>query len=480
MDLMKWDMFTVMPPTGRAYRAQSSTYMTGKRTELFTSQESRALADYLKGVDASQLDTDLDRAVIRRFAANFDRATAIPADLLLQISDSHFECDAAWLEARRVNDYMVWKPALENYFELKYKAAQIAEPNKHPLEYLMNLYDEDLTVETCGRLLEELKKGVSEVMSKVLPACQDIDESILDEFVNHEEDIDALIHYLCYQFGYTDEMSCYGKILHPWSASLAPYDTRVTTGTIDTGIDNLLTGVHEMGHALYSRGSSPAVIEAGIWGGMKGSAHESQSRFYENIICRSPEFWEYFFPFVQERFPTLRSWNSRAFTQVILKVKPSFIRTRADELTYSLHPVIRFEIERELFEHKLNFAHLSEAWNDKYEELLGIRPTNDLDGCLQDIHWTEDFGKFQSYPMGNIFDGQLFGGIMRDIPDFYAQVNHGQFEDIHKWFADKIHQHGFTYPTMALMERASGEPITTKYYLDYIRNKFYNIYDIKE
>ena len=161
-------------------------------------------------------------------------------------------------------------------------------------------------------------------------------------------------------------------------------------------------------------------------------------------------------------------------------MNPQFKRTSADELTYNLHPVIRFELERDLFEGKLSFDRLSEAWNDKYEESLGIRPTNDLEGCLQDIHWTEDFGKFQSYAMGNIFDGMLLQGILRDIPDFYAQVAAGQFEDVHNWMHDKVHQYGFTYPTMAVMERAAGEKITSRYYIDYMKHKYCSIYGIEE
>ena len=150
------------------------------------------------------------------------------------------------------------------------------------------------------------------------------------------------------------------------------------------------------------------------------------------------------------------------------------------ELTYSIHPVIRFELERDMFDRKLDFKDLSRVWNDKYEESLGIRPANDLEGCLQDIHWTEDFGKFQSYPMGNIFDGALLKRVLVEIPDFYTQVSQGRFEDIHTWFGKNIHQYGFTYLTMDLMRRATGGEIESKYFLDYIRNKYYTLYGVKD
>ena len=480
IDLMKWDRITYMPSTGRAYRANTSVYFSDKRVELFSTKECHELADKFRSLDASDYETDLERAVARRFLFNFNNANGTPAELQSEITRVQFENDAAWLEARRQNDYSIWKPVLKKYFDLKYKAAQIADPNKHPLQVLMNFYDEDLTVDECSRLLGELKTEMSKLMFKVLPASRDVDDSILNIFYHREKDIDELSAYACHRFGYTADKASFAKVVHGWSTMLSPRDSRVTVSKSDTGIDNFFTYIHEMGHSLYSLGSNDEVVEAGVWGGMKGSAHESQSLFYENIIGRSPEYWEFFFPFFQERFPELRSWNAKDFFKTLIKVNPQFKRTSADELTYNLHPVIRFELERDLFEGKLSFDRLSEAWNDKYEESLGIRPTNDLEGCLQDIHWTEDFGKFQSYAMGNIFDGQLLQGVLRDIPDFHAQVASGRFEDIHNWMHDKVHQFGFTYPTMAVMERASGEKITSKYYIDYMKNKYYSIYGLTD
>lgn len=478
--LMKWDSKTYMPSTAREYRASTSVYFTGKRAQLFTEERCTQVANLLKGLSPDDFESDLDAAISRRFLFNYDRCTSVPLDLQEEISKVHFETDAAWVEARKQKDYKIWKPSLERYFELKYKAAQITDPNKHPLQVMMNFYDEDLDIDTCSRLLGELKTGVSEVMFRVLPYSQKIDNSVLEVFKHQTEEIDNLSAFLCHRFGYTADMASFAKVIHGWSAMLGPHDSRITVSRADTGIDNLFTYAHEMGHSLYSLGSSQDVIDAGVWGGMKGSAHESQSRFYENMICRSPEFWRFFFPFVQARFPELRDWTSDSFFAVLTKVTPSFKRTSADELTYSIHPVIRFELEKELFDRTLSFDQLSEAWNDKYEESLGIRPSNDLEGCLQDIHWTEDFGKFQSYPMGNIFDGQILNCVLRDIPDFYSQVSVGQFEDIHVWMHDHIHQYGFTYPTMAVMERATGEKITSKYYLDYIRQKYYRIYGVSE
>lgn len=478
--LMKWDSKTYMPRTARDYRAVTSTYFSGKRAQLFTTEECHTIADKLSELRAVGFSSDIDAAVCRRFLFNYQRCTSVPLDLQEQITRTHFETDAAWMEARRQNDYSIWKPSLEKYFELKYRAAQITDPNKHPLQVMMNFYDEDLDIDVCSKLLGELKNGVSKIMFRVLPYSQEIDASILDIFMHRVQDIDELSAYLCHCFGYTADMASFAKVVHGWSAMLGPHDSRVTVSMADTGIDNLFTYAHEMGHSLYSLGSNQEVIDAGIWGGMKGSAHESQSRFYENFICRSPEFWQFFFPFVQARFPELRSWTPDEFFRVVTKVSPQFKRTSADELTYSIHPVIRFELEKELFDRTLSFDKLSEAWNDKYEESLGIRPSNDLEGCLQDIHWTEDFGKFQSYPMGNIFDGQIYQCVLRDIPDFYSQVASGQFEAIHTWMHDHIHQYGFTYPTMAVMERATGGPIKSSYYLDYIQKKYYKLYGIED
>lgn len=479
LNLFKWDMMAYMPETGRPWRVKSSTYFNAKRSELYLTAESKAIATAFKDMDPADFETDIDRAVARRFMAEYNTCAGLPMEMQIAISDAHFESDAAWTEARRVNDYKVWQPALERFFELKMKAADIIAPGKHPLETMINVYDEDLTVETCGRLFTELKHAVSEAMLKVVPACKDVDDSFLAVMERDKKAIDELTVFVCHNFGYTADMASFAKIIHAWSATIGPRDCRVTTGKTNVGHDTLFTGAHEMGHSLYGRGSSEEVVEAGIWGGMKCSAQESQSRFYENIICRSPEYWHFFYPFVQERFPEMRKIDCETFFRAVMKVKPSLKRTTADELTYNLHPIIRFEIERELFEGKLSFDNVPKAWGDKYEESLGIRPKTDNEGCLQDIHWTEDFGKFQSYTMGNIFDGQLLKCILQDIPDFYTQVENGKFVDVHNWFQDKIYQHGYTYPTVNVMERATGEDIKAKYYIDYIQNKYYTLYGVK-
>lgn len=480
INLLKWDMMTYMPEAGRPWRVRTSTYMTSKQAELFITPEGRALAGYFKDMDVSALESDIDKAVVRRFLANYETCAGLPLEMQEEISNAHFASDAAWNEARRRNDYQIWKPALQHFFDLKYRAAEMLAPNKHPLETMINVYDEDLTVDMCNRLFGELKHAVSEIMFKVAPACAEIDDSFLAVMGQDLKAVDDLMIYACHRFGYTADMASFAKIVHGWSATIGPRDCRVTTNRSGGGHDTLFTGAHEMGHSLYGRGSSEEVVAAGIWGGMKCSAQESQSRFYENIICRSPEFWEFFYPFVQERFPELRSVDKNSFFRAVMKVKPSLKRTTADELTYNLHPIIRYEIERDLFERKLSFDKIPEVWADKYEESLGIRPANDVEGCLQDIHWTEDFGKFQSYTMGNIFDGQLLRCILTDIPDFYRQIEQGRFADVHSWFTDKIYRHGYTYPTVNVMERATGESIKAEYYINYIRSKYYTLFGVED
>lgn len=478
LNLMKWDFKAYLPPSGRDWHVESRTFLTAKRAELFTAKESYRIADILAGADPDGWECDIDRGVVRRFLHCFYQCTKVPADLQIELTEAHFVCDAAWHAARAKNDYHIWRPALENYFEIKYKVCQLIDPNKHPLEVLMNDYDEDLTVDECGRLLKELKEGVSDIMFKVLPACEEVDDSFLDVFYESVSDVDALYRYLTHQFGYTSDKASFAKVVHAWSGSIGPHDGRVTVSRGNFGIDNLFTAVHEMGHSLYSIGSSKEVVDAGLWGGMTGSAHESQSRFYENMICRTPEFWNYFYPFVQERFPQVLGIPIEKFVRALLKVRPTLKRTTADELTYSIHPVIRFEIEKDMFDRVLDFSKLPEIWGDKYEESLGIRPDNDFEGCLQDVHWTEDFGKFQSYPMGNIFDGALRKCLLVDIPDFYNHLSNGYFDDINQWFKDQIHQHGYTYPTMELMRKVTGKEISSRDYLEYLEDKYFNLFGV--
>lgn len=478
--LMTWDTLAYMPETGRAYRNETAVYFMGKRTQLFVTAESRAAAEILRELAPADFSSDTERGLARMFLLNFKQSNGVPLDLQEEIAKMHFVTSEAWQKARREKDYQIWKPSFQQFFELKRRAAQAADPNTHPLQVMINDYDEDLTVETCGRLLGELKSGISELLFRVLPAAQAVDDSILEIFKHNQPVIDELGSYLCHCFGYTSGMASFAKVIHGWTAVIGPADARVTVSGEDSGIDTLFTYAHEMGHCLYSVGSRQDVIDAGIWEGLKGSAHESQSRFYENIICRSEEFWQFFFPFLQARFPQLRDWEGKDFYKVLMRVKPQFKRTTADELTYSLHPVIRFELERDLFDGRLDFDHLAEAWDDRYEEALGIRPSNDLEGCLQDIHWTEGFGLFQCYAMGNIFDGQLLACIKKDMPDFYGQIAEGKFDKILSWLRQHVHQYGSAYPTMELMEKAVGGEISSKYYVEYMRKKYGLLYGITE
>jgi carboxypeptidase Taq len=264
----------------------------------------------------------------------------------------------------------------------------------------------------------------------------------------------------------------YSEVIHPECIGVGPEDIRITTYFNDL-IPSIFSMLHECGHGVYSYSSNEKVVDYGIWGGIHGAMHESQSRFYENLIGKSKEFWQYFYPLLQDEIKEFQNIDLDTFYNGINKVNISAKRLEADELTYSLHPIIRFEIEKEYFEGKLKTDDFYEAWNAKYKEYLGIEPQNDREGILQDIHWAAGLiGYFQSYTLGNIYGGQLRNKMLQDIPDLYQQIANGNFVALNKWNYEKIHQYGKLYSPNELIMKVTGEEIQSKYFVEYLNKKF--------
>jgi carboxypeptidase Taq len=281
---------------------------------------------------------------------------------------------------------------------------------------------------------------------------------------------------LIYELGYDMEKGAFAKVPHAFTTFMGPKDARIST--YSSGLISLLfTYIHESGHAMYAYGGCDKVNEMNMFGGCEGGFHEAQSRFYENIIGKSYEYWKHTYPKLKQRFSTFKEISLDDFYRAINKVQPNVKRTISDEVTYSLHPIIRFELEKELFEGTLNFEDLPKAWNDKYEEYLGIRPMSHAEGVLQDMHWAGDYiGYFQSYALGNIYDGQIRNAILKDMPDFYSRIENGDFKSISNWFEKNIYCYSNCLTPGEILKNLTDETLNADYFLQYLNNKYRDIY----
>jgi carboxypeptidase Taq len=364
-------------------------------------------------------------------------------------------------------------------FELKAEMARSVDPDKPPLAVLADMCDEGIDIETVDRLFGELRDGIVKLLGEIQSQGAEVDDACLGSPFDKEE-LKRLVRRLAEGVGYPPERrESYGAVLHPFSVSVGPRDARITTN-YDSLTFGIFSTLHEAGHAMYSLRADADVVEHHLWGGLPGAFHESQSRFYENIVGRSREFWLHFYPKLQESFPRFQKIDLDTFYRAVNKVRPSLKRILADELTYSLHPIIRFEIEKAIFDGRTDFEKLPELWNDKYEEYLSIRPQNDREGLLQDLHWGGGYvGYFQSYTLGNLYGGQLLHAMLAAVPNVYEEIAAGNFDPLNGWLTEHVHRHSRVYAPEDLLTRATGEKLKSRYFLDYLRTKYEAIYRLR-
>ncbi|MFE8695054.1 carboxypeptidase M32 [Cytobacillus sp. FJAT-53684] len=473
--LFTWEQWQQLPTEGNDYRQKMQGFFTGKMGEIFLSDTAKQGAIYFSDFDPSLLGDDMERGLVRSFLYLYNNTTKVPLEKQVELASLTAKAQKMWQEAYQASDYSIFKPALEEIFRLKMGIAKYIDPNKHPFYVLAGSADEGIEIEKVNLLFKELRNGIIKILEKINKSSVNIDDScILQQF--DKEELKTFIKYLVEATGYDSSRGGFGEVLHPFAVLIGPRDVRITTN-YDTFKFGVFAAIHEAGHAMYAQRSNDAVVDMHLWGGNMGAFHESQSRFYENIIGKSKEYWLHFYPELQKRFAQFENVDLDTFYKAINKVEPSFKRVVADELTYSLHPILRFEIEKDLVEGNANFNMLPELWNDKYETYLGIRPTNDREGVLQDVHWSMGLvGYFQSYALGNLYGGQFRRAMLKAVPNVYSEIAKGNFAPLNQWMTENIHQHGRVYSPDEMLRRVTGEELQSKYFLDYLKEKYSQIY----
>ena len=478
--LLEWDQSTYMPSGGAAARGRQIALLTRLSHEKQTAPElGRMIAALEK--QAGDLAYDSDEAGLLRVARyNFDKATKIPNDFVAEMNEHAAESYQVWSIARPADDFKAVMPYLEKTLALSRQLADFFPGYDSIMDPLIDFPDPGMKVTSVKSLFNELRQALVPMVATISEQEPVDDTSLLQAFP--PENQIAFGIEVAKAFGYDFDRGRQDKSPHPFTTSFSIGDVRITTRVKERDLQGaLFSTLHEAGHGIYEQGINTVYEGSPLADGTSSGVHESQSRLWENIVGRSRGFWSFYYPKLQSIFPDqLRAVPINTFYRAINKVQRSLIRTDADELTYNLHVMIRFDLELELLEGNLLVKDLPDAWNARYKQDLGVESPDDKDGVLQDVHWYAGRvgGMFQGYTIGNVL-AALFYQVAVDahpaIPDEIAQ---GKFESLYEWLRENIYHHGKKYSASELVERTTGNVMSVQPYLSYLNTKFGELYDL--
>ena len=479
-DVLDWDQSTYMPAGGAEGRArQMATLEKIAHTRSSDPDLGKLLENLQDTLDRFPAESD-DAALIRVAQRDFDRATRVSTALMGEFANHIGISHSAWIAARPKNDWATMRPILEKTLELSRRYAECFPDAAHIADPLIDTGDEGMSVATIRPLFAELQSFLTPLVSAIATKPE-TDASCLHQ--RYPEDKQwAFGERIIRAYGYDFNRGRQDKTAHPFMTRFNWGDCRITTRFEEDFLNpGLFATLHEAGHALYEMGTDKSYDGSPLGTGTSSGVHESQSRTWENFVGRSLPFWKHYYPQLQEIFPQqLSHVDLTTFYHAINKVEPSLIRVEADEITYNLHVIIRFELECELLEGTLTIAELPEAWRARYQEYLGVSSPDDTNGVLQDVHWFAGpiGGMFQGYTLGNILSGQFNAAASQAIPNLHQQWETGNFEPLHTWLRENIYRHGRKYSTLELVKRVTGETIQLAPYQEYLTTKYSEIYGL--
>ena len=476
--LLYWDQATYMPPGGAAARGrQLATLRQISHTKFTDPAIGQLLEDLRPYEDSLPYDSD-EASLIRITRRNYDRAIKVPAQFMAKMSRHRAESYGVWAKARPANDFAAVQPYLEKTLELSREYANFFPGYEHIADPLIEIADYGMKASTLRSLFSQLRQQLVPIV-EAITSQPTADAACLHRDFPETQQI-AFGLKLIEQMGYDFQRGRQDKTLHPFAVKFSTGDVRITTRVRENDLnEGLYSTIHEMGHALYEQGVNREFEATPLAGGTSSGVHESQSRLWENLVGRSRNFWTYSYPQLQAVFPNqLGDVSLEAFYRAINRVGRSLIRTDADEVTYNLHVMLRFDLELQLLEGNLAVRDLPAAWNDRYRADLGVVPPNDSDGVLQDVHWYSGMigGVFQGYTLGNLMSAQFFEAALEAEPEIPLQIAKGHFTILHDWLKVNIYQHGRKYTTAELVERVTGSKLRIDPYISYIQQKYGEIY----
>lgn len=478
--VLSWDQSTYMPPGGAAARGRQIATLGRLAHQKFTDPAVARLLDDLESYAVTQPYDSDDAALIRVTRRDYEQAVKIPAPFIAAFYEHAAAGYQAWTTARPANDFATVLPYLEKTLDYSRRMAEFYAPYKHIADPLINQSDYGMTVATIKPLFAQLRAQLVPLV-EALTAQPPADDSCVRQSFPEADQIAFGVDVIK-RLGYDFERGRQDKTHHPFMIKFSLGDVRITTRFKEGDFrDGLFSTIHESGHAMYEQGISMAYDGTPLAGGTSSGVHESQSRLWENLVGRSRGFWTYFYPRLQQRFPQqFGNVSLDTFYRAINKVERSLIRTDADEVTYNLHVIMRFDFELEMLEGRLAVRDLPEAWRARYTADLGVTPPDDKDGVLQDMHWFSGIvgGMFQGYTLGNILGAQYYDAALRAHPSIPSEIEAGSFATLHGWLKENIYQYGRKYTAAEITERATGSSMTIEPYVRYLRTKFGDLYGI--
>jgi len=478
--LLEWDQQILMPAGGAAARGEQVATLSALAHEIATSEETGRLLEAAEAeVTEMAYDSD-DASLVRVLRRDYDRNTKIPTELVAERAKVTAMAFEAWKQARAENNVALFEPHLERVMDVIRRVADALGYEEHPYDALLQNFEPGMRTSQVTRLFEELKAGLVPLLRDITEHGKPIDDSFLsrDYDVNRQWDFTLVV---LRDIGYDFNRGRQDQALHPFTTTFATDDVRLTTRLLSNRPQSaVFSSIHEGGHALYEQGSPAHFDRTALAGGATMALHESQSRLWENMLGRSKAFWQHYFPILRAFFPEpLADVNLEQFYRAVNIVRPDFIRVEADEVTYNMHIFVRFELEQALLSGALAVKDVPEAWNAKYQDYLGITPRNDAEGCLQDVHWCSGLvGYFPTYALGNLIAAQLYHRMKADLPGVEEAFARGEFLPLLTWMRQHVHNHGAKFTAAELLTRELGEEISAQPLLEYMRNRYSEIYEL--
>ena len=469
--LMGWDNDVNMPKMGVAARGAAQAEISAMIHELTTSRD---FVDLVESVDEDSLN-DYERGVIRVLKRGIRIATSLPKEHVMEMSKVSSEAVHYWAEARQKNDFSIFRDYLQKIVELNMKSAEYLGYDEHPYDALLDLYEEGYTTRDYQRIFDSIESRLTRLLDRIISSGKFPQRHTLEELRYEEENMKRVNTEILKLFSFPlGERSRMDVSAHPFTVSIGTRnDVRITTRyeLVDFR-RSLLATVHEFGHALYELQIDPRIDMSPIGGGVSSGIHESQSRFWENVIGRSREFSSLILPILRENL-NLRDIDEDSLYRYFNMVRRDFIRTEADEVTYNLHILLRFKMEKMLIAGEITADEAPEKWNEEFEALLGIVPDTYSEGILQDIHWSMGaIGYFPTYTLGTLLAVQIGEHARRDLGNFSDLVSSGNFDPVKKYLEEKVHRYGGTYAPKELLRRSFGEDVDPEYYIRYLEKKY--------
>jgi len=478
--LLGWDRETYMPEGGALARARQLGTLSSMAHKLFTADQVGEWLETLAHYERELDPTSDEASIIRVTRRDYDKQKRVPSQLVGEIARAGSMGQQVWAKARQESDFALFRPNLEELVALRIRWAECFDYQDSIYDPMLDDFEPGLTTVQVQEIFDEFRRPLIELVAAIGERPGRVDASCLDGDFDLKAQWDLGVEALDV-LGFDFKRGRQDRSAHPFTVHFSCDDVRITTRFDRHNLSSALFGsIHEGGHALYELGVSPALDSTLLGEGASMTLHESQSRLFENIVGRSYPFWRFFYQKLQARLPQFQPVGLETFYRAINRVNPSLIRVEADEVTYGLHIILRFELEQALVTGQLAVADLPDAWNAKMEAYLGLTPPNDALGVLQDVHWSGGMlGYFPDYLLGSMLSVQLFQKAEAELPDLESQIAAGRLDGLVAWLREQIHQHGRKFTLAELTQRVLGTSLSPQPYLHYLRERYGGIYGLE-